>query len=52
MTKHLIDGPLGNLALASFVFPQLCLREHQDSWENKTNCFAQEHTLSLYYQPS
>ena len=36
MTKHLIDGPLGKLTLASFVFPQLCLAEHQDSWENKT----------------
>ena len=36
MTKHLIDGPLGKLTLASFVFPQLCLMEHQDSWENKT----------------
>ena len=36
MTKHLIDGSLGKLTLASFVFPRLCLAEHQDSWENKT----------------
>ena len=36
--------------LASFVFPRLPLGKHQDSRENKTNCFPRDHTLSVYYQ--
>ena len=33
----------------SFVFPRLRLGKHQDSRENKTNCFPRDHTLSVYY---
>ena len=47
MTKHLIDGPLGKLTLASFVSLSFVL----SGLLGKQNCFPQEHTLSIYYQP-
>ena len=52
ITKHLMSGPSGNqlvlFSLESWCFPQLRLGKHQDSWENKTNCFPRDLTLSVY----
>ena len=31
------------------VFPRWSQGKHQDSWENKTNCFPRDLTLSVYY---
>ena len=42
-------GPSGNqyalFSLNSWCFLRLYLEKHQDSRENKTNCFPREHTL-------
>ena len=35
--------------LVSFVFPQLYLGKHQDSQENKTNCFPHDLILIVQY---
>ena len=47
-----MSGPEGNqlvlFSLESGCFPRLCLGKHQDSEENKTNCFSQDLTLSVY----
>ena len=51
ITKHLMYGPSGNLlvlfSLESWCFPRLLLGKHQDSRENKTNCFPRDHTLTV-----
>ena len=53
ITKHLMSGPLGNqlvlFSWESWCFPWLRLGKHQDSRENKTNCFPRDLTLSVYY---
>ena len=53
ITKHLMSGPWGNqlvlFSLECCCFPRLRLWNHQDSWENKTNCFPRDLTLSVYY---
>ena len=36
-------------SLEFWCFPRLRLGKHQDSRENKTNCFRRDLTLSLYY---
>ena len=50
-----MSGPSGNqlvlFSLESRCFPRLRLGKHQDSWENKTNCFPRDLTLSVYYFP-
>ena len=48
-----MSGPEGNqLGLFSLefgCFPGLCLgKHHEDSQENKSNCFSQDLTLSVY----
>ena len=52
ITKHLMSGPAGNqlvlFPLESRCFPRLYLGKHQDSRENKTNCFLRDHTLSVH----
>ena len=38
--------------LVNFVFPRVLMfpsTKHQDSRENKTNCFPRDHTLSILY---
>ena len=52
--KHLMSsGPLGNqlvlFSLESWCFPRQSQGKHQDSGENKTNCFPQDLTLNVYY---
>ena len=53
ITKHLMSGPSGNqlvlFSLESWCFPRLRCGKHQDSRENKTNCFPRDLTLSVYY---
>ena len=53
ITKFLMLGPSGNqlvlFSLESWCFSWLCLMKHQDSQENKTNCFPRDLTLSVYY---
>ena len=43
--------PSGNqlvlFSLESWCFPRLRLGKHQDYWENKTNCFPRDLTLSV-----
>ena len=55
ITKHLMSGPSGNqlvlFSLESWCFPRLRLGKHQDSRENKTNCFPRDLTLNVYYSP-
>ena len=46
ITRALNVWSLGKLV--SFVFPRV-LMKHEDSRENKTNCFSRDHTLSVYY---
>ena len=45
--------PSGNqlvlFSLETWCFPRLRLGKHQDSRENKTNCFPRDLTLSVYY---
>ena len=47
-----MSGPSGNqlvlFSLESSCFPRLRLGKYQDSWENKTNCFPRDLTLSIY----
>ena len=51
ITKHLMSDPSGNhlvlFSLESWCFPRLRLGKHQDSRENKTNCFPWDLTLSV-----
>ena len=46
-------GVLGKLVSCVFhrawCFPRLRLGKHQDSRENKTNCFPRDHTLNVYW---
>ena len=55
VTKHLMCGHKGNW-LVLFSFKSWCfLRwsrgKHQDSRENKSNCFPQDHILGVYFLP-
>ena len=49
ITKHLISRPSGNqlvlFSLECWCFPRIRLGKHQDSRENKTNCFPRDLTL-------
>ena len=51
ITKHLMPGPSGNqlvlFSLESWCLPRLRLGKHQDSRENKTNCFPRDLALSV-----
>ena len=50
MIKALNVWSLGKLvlfSLESLCFPRPRLEKHQDSRENKTNCFPRDHTLSV-----
>ena len=48
-----MNGPSGkylvlfSLELEPRCFPRLRFGKHQDSQENKTNCFPLDHTLSV-----
>ena len=53
ITKHTMSGSSGNqlilFSLEFWCFSRLRLGKHQDSRENKTNCFPRDLTLSVYY---